>query len=380
MKTHLLIISLSFLLIPIASFAAYNDVTMDTSVTITVGSINLSIGGSARFDSIEVSGGSFSMVMSDGAQINVTSPDRRRFTVEPSQYAESFTCNGDNSVWVVRNVGNSSAVTVTVTPSSTVCSGSGSTSGGGGIISGGGGASAPTVPAQTAAIAAAISPAPAVSAPVAVISPAPSLMAISVSPVFTKVLKLGTSGADVKRLQQVLNSDPDTQIAESGVGSSGNETEYFGSATRKALQKFQEKYSIVSSGDEATTGYGALGPKTRAKLAEVFAKATPTAPLVAQPSVVAVSVSPVFTSGLSRGMTSSDVKRLQQLLNSDPDTKIAESGTGSLGNETEYFGSLTEKAVQKFQVKYGIAKEGEPGYGYIGPKTRAKIQEVFKQQ
>ncbi|MBU1092004.1 peptidoglycan-binding protein, partial [Patescibacteria group bacterium] len=56
------------------------------------------------------------------------------------------------------------------------------------------------------------------------------------------------------------------------------------------------------------------------------------------------------------------------------------SGVGSPGNETEYFGSLTEKAVQKFQEKHGIAKKGDSGYGYVGPKTRAKIAEVFSGQ
>ena len=49
----------------------------------------------------------------------------------------------------------------------------------------------------------------------------------------------------------------------------------------------------------------------------------------------------------------------------------------SFGNETEYFGSLTEKAVQKFQTKYNIAKSGDSGYGYVGPKTRAKLNELY---
>ncbi len=245
---------------------------------------------------------------------------------------------------------------------------------GGGVISGGGGASAPVVPSQVPATTTPTKPTVIAQAPA--VSPA----AVSVSPIFTTLLKLGSSGTDIKRLQQLLNSDPDTQIAESGIGSPGNETEYFGGLTIKALQKFQAKYGIVSSGSPETTGYGLLGPKTKAKLAEVFAKAAPTAPSVAQPSPIAVSVSPVFSAGLSRGITGADVKRLQQILNSDPDTQIAASGVGSPGNETEYLGSLTEKAIQKFQVKYGIAKEGDPGYGYVGPKTRAKLQEAFKQQ
>jgi len=88
----------------------------------------------------------------------------------------------------------------------------------------------------------------------------------------------------------------------------------------------------------------------------------------------------VFTQGLSRGMSNEDVKRLQQLLNSDPDTVVASAGVGSAGNETNYFGSLTEKAVQKFQMKHGVVSNSDdPGYGYVGPKTRAKLAEVFGQ-
>ncbi len=76
-----------------------------------------------------------------------------------------------------------------------------------------------------------------------------------------------------------------------------------------------------------------------------------------------------------------DVKRLQELLNSDSETKVAVSGSGSLGNETEYFGALTEQAIKKFQCKHNIVCDGmseTTGYGIVGPKTRAKISELFK--
>ena len=39
--------------------------------------------------------------------------------------------------------------------------------------------------------------------------------------------------------------------------------------------------------------------------------------------------------------------------------------------------ALTEKAVQKFQEKYDIAGVGKAGYGVVGPKTRAKLFEIF---
>lgn len=78
-------------------------------------------------------------------------------------------------------------------------------------------------------------------------------------------LKLDDSNSQVKILQQLLNKAGFT-IAESGVGSPGNETEYFGSLTRAAVQRFQCSKGIVCEGDEDTTGYGKVGPKTRAIL------------------------------------------------------------------------------------------------------------------
>jgi len=44
-------------------------------------------------------------------------------------------------------------------------------------------------------------------------------------------------------------------------------TGYFGAHTQAAVQAFQKSQAIVSSGNPATTGYGAVGPKTRAAFA-----------------------------------------------------------------------------------------------------------------
>lgn len=60
-----------------------------------------------------------------------------------------------------------------------------------------------------------------------------------------------------------------------------------------------------------------------------------------------------FNINLHRGNSHDDVLRLQQYLNSSG-FLLAESGPGSMGNETNYFGPLTQEAVRAFQEYYGV--------------------------
>lgn len=82
-----------------------------------------------------------------------------------------------------------------------------------------------------------------------------------------------------------------------------------------------------------------------------------------------------FNIGLKRGDSHPQVKLLQKFLNANGFT-IADWGAGSVGSETELFGTQTEKALKAFQCAQNISCSGSPetnGYGTVGPATRAKL-------
>lgn len=78
-----------------------------------------------------------------------------------------------------------------------------------------------------------------------------------------------------------------------------------------------------------------------------------------------------FLKDLKMGMTDPDVKLLQEFLNSHG-FPVATLGAGSPGNETEYFGVLTQNALKKFQLENNI----QPVAGYFGIITRTKINSI----
>ncbi len=75
----------------------------------------------------------------------------------------------------------------------------------------------------------------------------------------------------------------------------------------------------------------------------------------------------VFNRDLKFGLRSASVRDLQTVLSTMPDIYPE-------GQITGYFGPLTLAAVKRFQTKYGI-----PATGFVGPLTRAKLNQLFGQ-
>jgi hypothetical protein len=91
---------------------------------------------------------------------------------------------------------------------------------------------------------------------------------------FTRDLKLGDSNIDVVELQKILNLDSATKVSLSGLGSTGNETNYFGYLTKQAVIRFQERYKkeiLLPNGLSFGTGF--VGVSTRKKLGNLNATA-----------------------------------------------------------------------------------------------------------
>jgi hypothetical protein len=149
--------------------------------------------------------------------------------------------------------------------------GGGGSGGGGGYVppppsgGGGGGGGGYTAPVpQSGSSGPAIVPSP-------LLLPPASLVSFT----FTRTLKVGQRGEDVRQLQIFLNAQGFT-VAAQGAGSRGQETTYFGPGTARALKKFQETHAKdILAPVGLTQGTGLFGPSTRAKVYSLMKASSP---------------------------------------------------------------------------------------------------------
>lgn len=274
---------------PAAAFAA-NVTVPDAGLNLVLpsdGSVYAVQSGST-FDQVDVSGGTFTFTMTAGESVIITAPDNRTLT---NNGGFNYNCGPQTTL----TISASSSIVVTVTP------------GGNGFCSFSAGAGGTAVlPIQTATTSMATTTpvvTMATTTPAAAATTSPSIAtspsalsegqiqailsllasfgadqsvvgkvtaslqgtvtAGSITPgaknPFTRNLKVGAVGEDVKALQAFLNAHG-YPVAVRGQGSSGEETTRFGPLTKAALRRFQKAHGI-------TPASGYFGPKTRAYLA-----------------------------------------------------------------------------------------------------------------
>ncbi|NLY60033.1 MAG: peptidoglycan-binding protein, partial [Clostridiales bacterium] len=165
------------------------------------------------------------------------------------------------------------------------------------------------------------------------------------SPAFASsgLLRVGSRGSAVVDLQKKLNALGYNVGKADGI---------FGSKTRSAVMAFQKANGLSAD--------GIVGPATKAKLngASTSSKPKTTKPTDAKEETSSRSKSTI-TQTLRQGSRGSQVKALQQLLNS--------LGYNA-GKADGIFGSKTRSAVIAFQKANKLAADG-----IVGPATRSKL-------
>jgi len=160
---------------------------------------------------------------------------------------------------------------------------------------------------------------------------------------WTRDLTLGSTGDDVKALQQFLNGQGFT-VSSSGAGAPGSESTYFGAKTKAALAKFQ-----AAKGISPAAGY--FGPITRSYVATNYGTGTGGTGVVTPPPsgafVFMLASDNPIGSALPKGAAGVVLM------------KFVVSGTGTLGSVTfkrEGIGATGDFASSGFYLYDGATR------------------------
>lgn len=332
-------LAVAILVAPGLALAAYNDVQLGvTNTVLSVNSATVTIAGTASTSIEQIVAGAttFTLTFVGGSSVTINAPDITVQSMSTVQPMTTVCASGVRTTTINASVAGDAVIM----PSATACSTAAASSGGGGtitgLIGGGGGGDVPVL----------TTPKPATKPTTPATTPS-----AGAGTTVTSDLTIGSENSQVMALQTFLvNNGFLTMPAGVAMG-------YFGSLTKTAVQAYQKSKGI------STTGY--VGPLTRAAM-------NATTAVAATPAPTTPVASGSFTRDLDVGVTGADVKQLQVFLNTHG-SRVAESGPGAPGNETERFGALTRTALAKFQAANGIT----PSVGYFGPKTRAAVNAMM---
>ena len=371
----------------------------DTTISLSSPAINLTIKSGSVADSLVVSASNIAVTLSSstGGTFTLTSPQSLGSSRSGGPAGDSYSCSSGIQTATITQT--SGSATYTLTPNGSACSGGGG--GGGGTVgvgagqTGGGGSSPPpasplpattTVTIATASTSTSTASVAVALAPVANTSSTTDLLQqllALVKQVWTLSvgmlqqenhgdLTIGAKGKDVWALQIFLITN--NIIAPTGPATAKlvNPTSYFGFITQGSLAEYQTSVSIAPS-------MGYFGPKTKTYLLSTYlpniSSTTPIPPALTTASSSGTSPSStatiqLFQKDLRWGRSSAAIARLQAFLAKNP-------AIYPEGNVSGYFDDATLSAVQRFQLKYGLAHDGDIFYGYAGPQTRAKLNALL---
>jgi hypothetical protein len=177
---------------------------------------------------------------------------------------------------------------------------------------------------------------------------------------FQTTLKQGdTIDPDVKYLQIILNSKPETRVTEEGLGSANEPSAYFGLLTRSAVMRFQELYkSEVLTPAGLTSPTGSVGNFTRMKLNALIGHSAP----ISTPQIQSVKNKPTNQINVVTGAN----KALGASTNARTDSKgIVRGFTGAtLLNLSDLYSTTTTSGYQRYELppiakgSSGISNQG----------------------
>jgi len=380
------------LLMPLSALAAYNTVTFTEDTNIVLGSTTLYISSGGEIQAMRTYSTYVEFDMLDGSSVTVNSSDKYALS---NDLGVEEDCTATYSRVALSSA---STQTITVTPgSSDVCTVAASPGGGGSAPAGD--STAPSisgivaVPADTTSVISWTTGESSLSWILYGTSTDYGLEEVTTSYLTSHSITLSDLTAETTYHYQVKSKD-----STGNIGTYTDKTFTTLAVGEEPAEEEEEEEEEPAEEEEDETEDLTIPeitfdkpisemtvPELQEKVEEILEAIGVLQTLLAQMtggSVIAdVPTSFSFKESLQIGDVATDVKYLQIVLNSASDTRLASSGVGSPGNETNYFGPLTKSAVIKFQNKYAdeiLSSWGlTSGTGFVGSTTRDKLNELL---